>query len=39
MLNQVTNAKFVISDPLGLKLLTCSRLNFSYFNEHKFRHK
>ena len=31
------NPTFSISD-LGLKLLTCFRLNFSHLNEHKFRH-
>ena len=32
------NSTFSISDPLGLKLLTRLRLNFSHLNEHKFRH-
>ena len=27
-----------IHDILGVKLLTCLRLNFSHLNEHKFRH-
>ena len=32
------NSSFSISDPLGLKLLTRLRLNFSRLNEHKLRH-
>ena len=32
------NSIFSISDPLGLKLLTRLRLNFSHLNEHKLRH-
>ena len=27
-----------IYDPLGVKLLTCLRLQFGHLNEHKFRH-
>ena len=50
MLNQVTSLKnlleakkkenslFCIYDPLGVKLLTRLRLQFSHLNEHKFRH-
>ena len=29
---------FSINDPLGVKLLTRLRLQFSHLNEHKFRH-
>ena len=29
---------FCIYDPLGVKLLTRLRLQFSHLNEHKFRH-
>ena len=29
---------FYICDPLGVKLLTRLRLQFSHLNEHKFRH-
>ena len=29
---------FSIYDPLGVKLLTRLRLQFSHLNEHKFRH-
>ena len=32
------NSVFSIDDPLGVKLLTCLRLQFSNLNEHKFRH-
>ena len=32
------NSLFSICDPLGLKLLTHLRLQFSHLNEHKFRH-
>ena len=32
------NSTFCISDPLGLKLLTCLCLNFRHINKHKFRH-
>ena len=32
------NSVFAIHDPLGIKLLTRLRLNFSHLNEHKFRH-
>ena len=28
---------FCVYDPLGVKLLTCLRLQFSHLNEHKFR--
>ena len=31
------NSIFLIYDPLGVKLLTCLRLQFSHLNEHKFR--
>ena len=33
------NSTFSISDPLGLKLLTRLRLNFSYLIEHKFKYR
>ena len=29
---------FSIHDPQGIKLLSRLKLNFTYFNEHKFRH-
>ena len=29
---------FSVYDPLGVKLLTCLRLQFSHLNKHKFRH-
>ena len=32
------NSIFGIHDPVGIKLLTRLRLNFSHLNEHKFRH-
>ena len=32
------NSLFSIYDPLGVKLLTRLRLQFSHLNEHKFRH-
>ena len=32
------NSLFSICDPLGVKLLTRLRLQFSHLNEHKFRH-
>ena len=32
------NSIFSIYDPLGVKLLTRLRINFSHLNEHKFRH-
>ena len=32
------NSLFCIYDPLGVKLLTRLRLQFSHLNEHKFRH-
>ena len=32
------NSTFSITDPLGLKLLTRLRLNFSHLNEHKSRY-
>ena len=32
------NLIFSIYDPLGVKLLTRLRLQFSHLNEHKFRH-
>ena len=32
------NLLFCIYDPLGVKLLTRLRLQFSHLNEHKFRH-
>ena len=32
------NSVFAIHDDNGIKLLTRLRLNFSYLNEHKFRH-
>ena len=32
------NSLFSICDPLGIKLLTRLRLQFSHLNEHKFRH-
>ena len=32
------NSVFSIYDPLGAKLLTRLRLQFSHLNEHKFRH-
>ena len=32
------NSIFSIYDPLGVKLLTRLRLQFSHLNEHKFRH-
>ena len=32
------NSIFSIYDPLGVKLLTCLRLQFSPLNEYKFRH-
>ena len=32
------NSLFSICDPLGVKLLTRSRLQFSHLNEHKSRH-
>ena len=32
------NSLFSICDPLGVKLLTCLRLQLSHLNEHKFRH-
>ena len=32
------NSLFSIYDSLGVKLLTCLRLQFSHLNEHKFRH-
>ena len=35
---EIENSKFSITDPLGLKLLTRPRLNFSHLDEHNFRH-
>ena len=32
------NPLFSVYDPLGVKLLTRLRLEFSHLNEHKFRH-
>ena len=32
------NSLFCIYDPLGVKLLTRLRLQFSHLNEHKFKH-
>ena len=32
------NSTFSVTDPLGLKLLTRLRSNFSHLNERKFRH-
>ena len=32
------NSLFCIYDPLGVKLLTHFRLQFSHINDHKFRH-
>ena len=32
------NLLFCIYDPLGVKLFTCLKLQFSHLNEHKFRH-
>ena len=32
------NSLFSIYDPLGVKLLICLRLQFSYLSEHKFRY-
>ena len=32
------NSLFSVYDPLGVKLLTQLRLQFSHLNEHKFRH-
>ena len=32
------NSLFSIYDPLGVKLLTRLRIQFSHLNEHKFRH-
>lgn len=32
------NAIFAIHDPVGIKILSRLRLNFSHLNEHKFRH-
>ena len=32
------NALFSVYDPLGVKLLTRLRLQFTHLNEHKFRH-
>ena len=32
------NSLFSVYDPLGVKLLTCLRLQFSHLNDHKFRH-
>ena len=32
------NSLFSVYDPLGVKLLTCLKLQFSHLNEHKFRH-
>ena len=32
------NSLFSVYDPLGVKLLTRLRLQFSHLNEHKFRH-
>ena len=37
-IRQVQNSVFNIFDPKGLKLLTRLRLEFSHFNEHRFRH-
>ena len=34
----IANSTDKIYDPLGIKLLTRSRLGFSHFSEHKFRH-
>ena len=35
---KIENSVFSIFDPLGVKLLTRLRLQFSHLNEHKFRH-
>ena len=32
------NSLFSIHNPVGVKLLTCLRLQLSHLNEHKFRH-
>ena len=32
------NSLFSVYDPLGVKLPTCLRLQFSHLNKHKFRH-
>ena len=38
LIKKKENSIFSICDPLGIKLLTRLRLNFSHLNEHKFRH-
>ena len=38
LIKKKKNSIFSICDPLGVKLLTRLRLNFSYLNEHKCRH-
>ena len=38
LIKKKENSIFSICDPLGVKLLTRLRLNFSHLNEHKFRH-
>ena len=38
LIKKKENSIFSICDPLGVKLLTHLRLNFSHLNEHKFRH-
>ena len=37
-MNKKENPLFLVYDPLGVKLLTRLRLEFSHLNEHKFRH-
>ena len=38
LIKKKENSIFSICDPLGVKLLTRLRPNFSHLNEHKFRH-
>ena len=34
----LSKAMYIIFDPIGLKFLTCLRLDFSHLNEHRFQH-
>ena len=37
-IEKLENILYNVHDPLGVKLLSCLRLQFSHLNEHKYRH-
>ena len=37
-IEKLENSLYNVHDPLGVKLLSRLRLQFSHLNEHKFRH-